>query len=150
MTPEHMREVEDRWPTIRTRIQNSEHCLEEAIEVDRWNCMAAKLKQIVARVPPSMLNAFTQEHGSAGWYDGFLPSYLSAECSRFYDALLVFMEMHVERRPACSWRQGAIESKDDLSVRVAHASYQQNLASMAVFQLQIVVHELSLVANLTN
>jgi hypothetical protein len=150
MTPEHMCEIEDRWPTIRTRIQNSEHCLEVAIQVHGWNCMAAKLEQIVARVPPSMQNTFTEDYTSAGRYDDFLRSDLSAECSRFYDALFVFMEMHVQRRSACSWRQCAIQGKDDLPLRVAHAAYQQNLPGMAVFQLQIVVHELPLVANLTN
>ena len=52
-----------------------------------------------------MSDACRQRYGFPGWHnDTFLPD-LSAECSRFHDALLVFMEMHVQRWAARSWRK---------------------------------------------
>ena len=54
MAPEHVREIEDRWPTVGAGVENGKHCLEVAIQVYRWNYVAAKLQQIVARVPPAM------------------------------------------------------------------------------------------------
>ena len=142
MTPEHMREIEDRWPATRTGVENSEHCLEEAIQVHRWRCVAVELEQVVARVPPSVKKAFRQDYGSPGWHDEFLRPDLSAECSRFRDALFVFVEMHVQRRTACSWGQGTIERQDNLPLSVEPAAHQQNLPGMTVLQLQKVVHDL--------
>ena len=141
MTPEHMREIEDRRPVARTGIQNGEERLEEAIQVHRWSCVAVKLEHVVAGVPPSVKTAFRQDYSSPGWYDELLRPNLSAECSRFHDALLMFTEMHVQRRSACSWGQGAIEGQDDLPLRVEHAANQQNLSSMTVLQLQKFVHD---------
>ena len=54
MAPEHVREIEDRWPTVRAGVENSKYRLEVAIQVHRRNYLAAKLQQIVARVPPAM------------------------------------------------------------------------------------------------
>jgi hypothetical protein len=36
------------------------------------------------------------------------------------------MEMHVQRRAARSWRQGAIEGQDDLSLGVVDAAHAQD------------------------
>jgi hypothetical protein len=57
MAPEYVREMEDRWPTVRAGVENSKHRLEVAIQVHRRNYLAAKLQQIVARVPPAMRKA---------------------------------------------------------------------------------------------
>jgi hypothetical protein len=57
MAPEYVREIEDRWPTVRVGVENSKQRLEEAIQVHCGNCVAANLQQIVARVPPAMRNA---------------------------------------------------------------------------------------------
>jgi len=52
-----MREMKDRWPTVRAGVENGKHRLEMAIQVYGWNYLAAKLQQIVARVPPAVRKA---------------------------------------------------------------------------------------------
>ena len=44
MAPEHVREIEDRWPTVGAGVENGKHCLEIAIQVYHWNYVAAKLQ----------------------------------------------------------------------------------------------------------
>ena len=60
MAPEHVREIEERWPAVGAGVENGKQCLKVAIQVYRWNYVAAKLQQIVARVPPVMTNACGQ------------------------------------------------------------------------------------------
>ena len=57
MAPEHVCEIEERGPAVGAGVENGKQCLEEAIQVYRWNYVAAKLQQIVARVPPAMRKA---------------------------------------------------------------------------------------------
>jgi hypothetical protein len=61
MAPEHVREIEERWPAVGAGVENGKQCLEVAIQVYRWNYVAAKLQQVVARVPPVMTNACGQD-----------------------------------------------------------------------------------------
>jgi hypothetical protein len=144
MTPEHMRQIEDRRPAVRAGVQNSEQCLQESIQVHYWRCMATILQQIVTRVPPSMSNTGGQDRGFSGSHDDSLRPDLSAECSRFHHDLFVFTEMHVQGWTTRSWRQGAIKGQHDLSLTIAHAAHPQNLSRMAVLQLEKVIHDPSL------
>jgi hypothetical protein len=74
---------------------------------------------------------------------------LSAECSRFDNDLLVFLEMHVQRRAVRSCRQGAFgDDENDLSLGIAHAAHPQDLSSTAVFQVQEVIHDSILICDL--
>ena len=57
MAPQHVGYIEDRWPTVRAGVDHRKHPLEVAIQVDRRNCLAAELQEIVARVPPVMTSA---------------------------------------------------------------------------------------------
>jgi len=57
MAPQHVGYIEDRWPTVRAGVDNRKHPLEVAIQVDRRNCLAAELQEIVARVPPFVTSA---------------------------------------------------------------------------------------------
>jgi hypothetical protein len=57
MAPEYVREIENRWPAVGAGVENGKQCLEEAIQVYSRSYVAAKLQQIVARVPPMMTNA---------------------------------------------------------------------------------------------
>ena len=98
MAPQHVGYIEDRWPTVRAGVENRKHPLEVAIQVNRRNCLAAELQEIVARVPPLMTRACGKDCGPPGWhYDLPFPD-LGAECSGFHLAFLPLMEMHVERR----------------------------------------------------
>ena len=109
MAPEHVREIEDRWPTVGAGVENGKHCLEVAIQVYRWNYVAAKLQQIVARVPPAMRNACGQDCSAPSWHNDLFPSDLGAESSRFHNALFPFTKVHVQRRAVRFGRQRAIE-----------------------------------------
>ncbi len=93
-----MREIEDRWPGVGAGVKNGKKCLEVAIQVYSWNYLAAKLQQIVARVPPVMANACGQDYNAPGWHDDLFPSDSSAESSRFHNALLPFTHVHMQRR----------------------------------------------------
>jgi hypothetical protein len=72
MSPEHVGEVEDWWPAVGAGVENGKHCLEEAIQVHGRNYVAAKLQQIIARVPPVMRNTCGKGRGSPGWHDDLL------------------------------------------------------------------------------
>ncbi len=109
MAPEHVREVEDRRPAVRTGVENGKQRLEEAIQVYRWNDVAAKLQQIVARVPPVMKNAGGQNYSAPSWHDHLFPSHSSAESSRFNNALLPFTNVNMQRRAVRFGRKRAIE-----------------------------------------
>jgi hypothetical protein len=109
MAPEHVREIEELWPAVGAGVENSKHCLEEAIQVYRWNYVAAKLQQIVARIPPVMTNPCGQDYSAPSWHDELFPSDSSAESSRFHNALLPFTNVHVQRRAVRFGRQRAIE-----------------------------------------
>ena len=109
MAPKHVREIEDRWPAVGAGVENGKQCLEEAIQVYSWNCVAAKLQQIVARVPPVMTNACGQDDGAPSWHDDLFPSDSSTESPRFHNALLPFTNVHVQRRAVRFGRQRAID-----------------------------------------
>jgi len=109
MAPKHVREIEDRWTTVGAGVENGKHSLEVAIQVYRWNYVAAKLQQIVARVPPAMRNACGQDRSAPSWHNDLFSSDLSAESSRFYKTLFLFMKVHVQRRAVRPGRQRAIE-----------------------------------------
>jgi hypothetical protein len=109
MAPEHVREIEERWPAIGAGVENGKQRLEEAIQVDRWNYVAAELQQVVARVPPVMTNACGQDYSAPGWHDDLFPSDSSTESSRFHNALLPFTNVHVQRRAVRFGRQRAID-----------------------------------------
>jgi hypothetical protein len=132
MPPQHVRYIEDRWPTVRACVENCKHPLKEAVQVNRRNCVSAKLQEVVARVPPLMATAGGKNCGSPGWHYYLLFSDLGAECSGFHLALLSLMEMHVKRRAACSWRQGPIEVQNDLALGVAHSAQPQDLSGVPV------------------
>ena len=40
MAPEHVRQIEDRRPAVGAGVENGKQCLEEAIQVYRWNYVA--------------------------------------------------------------------------------------------------------------
>jgi hypothetical protein len=141
MAPEHVREIEERWPAIGAGVENGKQRLEEAIQVDRWNYVAAELQQVVARVPPVMTNACGQDYSAPGWHDDLFPSDSSAESSRFHNALLPFTNVHVQRRAVRFGRQRAIEVEDDSSLRVTPAVHPQDLSGTAVLQRQKVIHD---------
>jgi hypothetical protein len=109
MAPEHVRKIEDRWPTPGAGVENGKDRLEVAIQVYRWNYVTAKLQRIVSRVPPAMRNACGQDCSAPSWHDDLFPSDLSAESSRFHNALLPFAKVHVQRRAVRFGRQRAIE-----------------------------------------
>jgi hypothetical protein len=109
MPPQHVREIEDRWPAVGTGVENRKHCLEVAIQVYRWNYVAAKFQQIVACVPPAMRNACGQDGSAPGWHNDLFPSNLGAQSSRFHNALFPFTKVHVQRRTVRFGRQRAIE-----------------------------------------
>src|SRR6516165_10212576 len=132
MAPQHVGYIEDRWPTVRAGVENRKHPLKVAIQVNRRNCLAAELQEIVARVPPLMASASVKDCSPPGWHYDLLFPDLSAECSSFHLALLPLMEMHVKRRPARSWRQGPIEVQNDLAMRVTHSAQPQNLSGVSV------------------
>ena len=73
MAPEHVREIEDRWPPVGASVENGKQCLEEAIQVYSRNYVAAKLQQIVARVPPVMKNACRQDYSAPSGTTIFSP-----------------------------------------------------------------------------
>src|SRR5579871_4820664 len=98
MAPEHVREIEDRRPALGAGVENGKQCLEEAIQVYRWNYVAAKLQKIVARIPPVMTNACGQDDSAPSWHDDLVPADSSAESSRFHNALLPFPNVQVQRR----------------------------------------------------
>lgn len=100
MAPKHVREIEERWPAVGAGVENGKQRLEEAIQVYRWNNVAAKFQQIIARVPPVMTNACGQDDSAPSRHDDLFPSDSSAESSRFYNALLPFTNVHVHRRAA--------------------------------------------------
>ena len=109
MAPEHVREVENWWPAVGAGVENGKHRLKVAIQVYRWNYVAAKLQQIVACVPPAVGNACGQDCRASSWHDDLFPSDLSAEGSRFHNALLPFTKVDVQRRAVRFRRQRAIE-----------------------------------------
>src|SRR6185369_570516 len=132
MAPQHVGYIEDRWPAVRAGVDNRKHSLEVAIQVDRRNCLAAELQEIVARVPPVMTSAGGKDCGPPGWHYYLLFSDLGAECSGFHLALLPLMEMHVKRRAARSWRQRPIEVQNNLALGVAHSPQPQDLSGVPV------------------
>src|SRR6478609_3973527 len=132
MAPQHVGYIEDRWPTVRAGVEHRKHPLEEAIQVDRRNCLAAELQEIVARVPPFVTSAGGKGCGPPGRHYYLLFSDLGAEGSGFHLALLPLMEMHVKRRAARSWRQGPIEVQNDLALGVAHSAQPQDLSGVPV------------------
>ena len=109
MAPQNVGEIKDRWPAIRAGVENREYTLEVAIQVHHRNYLAVKLQQIVARVPPAMSNACRQGYGSPAWHSDPLCAHYSTQCSRFYDPLLVFLSMHVQRRAVRSRRKSAFQ-----------------------------------------
>src|SRR6476660_6726943 len=143
MAPQHVGDIEDRWPTVRAGVENRKHPLKVAIQVNRRNCLAVKLQEIVARVPPAMTTAGGKDRGLSGWHDNLLLSDLGAECSRLHLALLPLVEMHVRRRAARSWRQGALKVQNDLALGVTHPAQPQDLSCVSVSDGQEVVHDWS-------
>src|SRR5215467_2031284 len=141
MAPQHVGYIEDRWPTVRAGVDNCKHPLEVAIQVNRRNCLAAKLQGIVARVPPVMTSASGKDRGPPGWHYDLLFSELGAECSGFHLALLPLMEMHVKRRAARSWGQEPIEVQNDLALGVTHSAQPQDLSGVSVLDCYEVIHD---------
>src|SRR5258708_40150545 len=122
MAPQHVGYIENRWPTGRAGVDHRKPPLEVAIQVDRRNCLAAKLQEIVARVPPFVTSAGGKNCGPPGWHYYLLFSDLGAECSGFHLALLPLMEMDVKGRTARSWRPGPIPGQNELALGVAHSA----------------------------
>src|SRR5260221_10446124 len=108
MAPQHVGYIKDRWPAVRAGVDHRKHPLEVAIQVDRRNCLAAELQEVVARVPPFVTSAGGKDCGPPGRHYYLLFSDLGAECSGFHLALLPFMEMHVKRRAPPPWPQGPL------------------------------------------
>src|SRR5258706_11719351 len=130
MAPQHVGYIEDRWPTVRAGVEHRKHPLEEAIQVDRRNCLAAELQEIVARVPPFVTTAGGKNCGPPGWHYYLLFSDLGGECSGFHLALLPLMEMHVKRRAPPSLGQGAIQVLKHFALGRPHSAQAQGLSAL--------------------
>src|SRR6266404_3641168 len=100
MAPQHVGDIEDRWPAVWAGVENREYPLEETIQVNRRNCLAAEHQENVARVPPFMTRASGKDRGAPGGYHDLLFPDLGTERSSFHLPLLPLMEMHVNRRAA--------------------------------------------------
>src|SRR5690349_7719712 len=98
MTPQHVGDVEDRWPAVRAGVEDREHRLKVAIQVNRRNCLAAELQGLVACVPPLVRRASGKDGAPPGGHQDLLFPDLGTERSSSYRALLPLMEMHVKRR----------------------------------------------------
>lgn len=140
MAPQHVGEIEEGRTPVGAGVEDGKHSLEVAIQVYNWRYVAAKLQQIVARVPPAMRNACGQDGGASRGHDDPFATDEGAESSRFHKALFQFAKVHVQRRAFPFGRKRAIEEEDDSSLRVAPAMHPQDFAGMAVLQLQKVIH----------
>jgi hypothetical protein len=54
VSPQHVSEMEERWPSGRARIENGKNPLEKAIEITCRDCATVDLQKVLAPVPPGM------------------------------------------------------------------------------------------------
>src|SRR5579872_7392296 len=98
MSPQHVREIEDRGSPRGTRVDHGEQGLNETIQVTRGNRPPTHLQRFITRVPPGVPDPCGNDSGLSGWYINLLTSDPDSEPSRFHEDRFARIKMYVERR----------------------------------------------------
>ena len=141
MSPQHVDEMEERWPAGRARVDDRKNPLEKTIEITGRDGTTAEFQKALAAVPPGMNDPGWKHGRLTGAQKKRLLSTPGCKRPRRHDPFLALVPVDVSWRPLCMWRQRSFDSEDRLAIVVTHPAQSKTLPRVAICQLQDVIHE---------